>query len=254
MTQLSVVTPTLNAARWLAECCDSVQRQTGAGRIQHVIVDDGSTDSTRQISNVFGCTFVEGPRQGLYAALNVGLDVAEGDLLVVLGADDLLLPGAAAVATEAVRSTGRRWAVGSLQWIDAAGRDLGTIAAPPAWLTPTSLAALGWSLVHTQCAFLTASLWRDVRPFNTEMTSAADYELLIRALALSPFARVSRPLAAFRRHGENTSKSASALAESASLRRRYAPRTGQRLLLALLMKVYVNARNPRWALHKYGRD
>jgi cellulose synthase/poly-beta-1,6-N-acetylglucosamine synthase-like glycosyltransferase len=89
----SFVIPAYNADRWLSQTIYSCRNQTEK-KIEIVIVNDGSTDATREIAEwhakedkrivVYNCT-----NQGRSAARNFGNDKAESDLILVLDADDL---------------------------------------------------------------------------------------------------------------------------------------------------------------------
>ena len=78
---VSVVIPTLNAARYLEECLASVRAQDYAGRVEVVIVDAGSTDETLDIAGRFEVErILENPLKTGEAGKAVGLRAAEGDL------------------------------------------------------------------------------------------------------------------------------------------------------------------------------
>ena len=90
---LSVVIPAFNAGRYLPETLASVQRQRGLDEcsiaLQIIVVDDGSTDDTREVvSGVSGVEYVYQPRAGASAARNAGVQHATGALLAFLDADD----------------------------------------------------------------------------------------------------------------------------------------------------------------------
>ncbi len=76
-------------------CLRSVMAQTWPC-VEHVIVDGGSTDGTLAILERFDqeiACWISEPDNGIYDALNKGIRLASGQAYVVLGCDDLLLPG-----------------------------------------------------------------------------------------------------------------------------------------------------------------
>lgn len=86
---VSVVIPLYNGEKYLAEAIESVLAQTYSS-IELIVVDDGSTDGSADI--VKGYTSVHyyfQPNQGLGAARNRGIDLAQGRFLAFLDADDI---------------------------------------------------------------------------------------------------------------------------------------------------------------------
>jgi glycosyltransferase involved in cell wall biosynthesis len=89
----SVITPTFNRATVLEEAIRSVLDQNDPD-CQHVIVDGGSTDGTREILQRFPhLVWISEPDNGMYEALNKALSLATGDFVIWLNSDDLLAPG-----------------------------------------------------------------------------------------------------------------------------------------------------------------
>lgn len=88
---VSVVVPTHNAARFLAECLTSVFAQTGHQSIEVIVVDDASTDGTCEIASAFdGVRLVRHTvNQGAGAARNAGISQARGEWVAFLDADDI---------------------------------------------------------------------------------------------------------------------------------------------------------------------
>jgi glycosyltransferase involved in cell wall biosynthesis len=93
---LSVVIPTRNRSRLVCEAIESALCQRN-GRVEVIVVDDGSTDDT---PNVLARSFASRihvvrlpQRRGAGAARNAGLRLARGDLVAFLDDDDLWLPG-----------------------------------------------------------------------------------------------------------------------------------------------------------------
>ncbi|MDZ4655869.1 MAG: glycosyltransferase family A protein [Coriobacteriia bacterium] len=95
--RFSVTVPAYNAATTLAETIRSVQAQTFSDW-GLVVVDDGSTDGTRALAESFATAdqrirVVSQENRGSGGAYNTAVRNARADLLVMLSADDLLMPG-----------------------------------------------------------------------------------------------------------------------------------------------------------------
>jgi glycosyltransferase involved in cell wall biosynthesis len=89
---VSVIIPCFNHAKFLAEAIASVHQQTHKNT-EIIVVDDGSSDNTRAVSQSFpDVKYVYQNNQGLSAARNTGILNSNGEYLVFLDADDLLYP------------------------------------------------------------------------------------------------------------------------------------------------------------------
>ena len=95
---VSVVIAAWNAARFLPETLASAVGQTYPNR-EIILVDDGSTDDTRDRIAPWldRIRYFPRPHEGLAAARNFGMAEARGDYLAPLDADDLWLPAKLAV-------------------------------------------------------------------------------------------------------------------------------------------------------------
>ena len=93
MPAVSVIMPAYNVERYLAEAVDSVLAQTYSD-FELVIVDDGSTDSSRCIAEHYRAahpgriTVVAQENRGLAGARNTALRVASGRVFALLDSDD----------------------------------------------------------------------------------------------------------------------------------------------------------------------
>ena len=91
--RISVITPVYNAERFIGSCIRSVIDQTFTSWEQ-IVVDDGSTDATRAISEQVGdprVRYMPLPHRGLAAlaeTYNTALAVARGELIAILEGDD----------------------------------------------------------------------------------------------------------------------------------------------------------------------
>ena len=94
MPTVSVIIPSYNAAEYIAQTLESVLAQT-LSDIEVIVVDDGSTDSTRDVVAEFACkdsrvTLVEQANQFAGVARNNGMAKARGTYLYFLDADDYI--------------------------------------------------------------------------------------------------------------------------------------------------------------------
>ncbi|GAB3820333.1 glycosyltransferase [Pontibacter rugosus] len=87
---VSVVIPCYNHGHHLQEALDSVFRQTYP-HIEIIVVDDGSTDDTKQVAQKnHGVIYYYQANHGPSAARNKGIRYSKGEFLVFLDADDYL--------------------------------------------------------------------------------------------------------------------------------------------------------------------
>lgn len=105
---ISIVIPTYNVAPYVVECLDSVAAQTYRGKIECIIVDDCSTDDTREVINDWfinyrgGITFrfINLPKNGgLANARNEGMKFVNGDYLLFIDSDDAISPDCLEILT-----------------------------------------------------------------------------------------------------------------------------------------------------------
>jgi glycosyltransferase involved in cell wall biosynthesis len=97
-----VLVPAYNAARTIGEALESALSQRPAP-LEVVVSDDGSEDDLGGVLATFGdrVRVVRGPNGGLATARNRAAAVARGQLLALLDADDVWLPGRAAALSAA---------------------------------------------------------------------------------------------------------------------------------------------------------
>lgn len=94
MVKVSVILPAYNSATHIQQTLDSVLSQTGNGSdfsIELIVVDDCSTDGTKELLSVNGIRFLStgrhsgGPNKGR----NIGLEYATGDVICLIDHDDI---------------------------------------------------------------------------------------------------------------------------------------------------------------------
>lgn len=91
--KLSVVTPSLNQGRYLAQCLDSVRAaaaQAAPHQVEHIVVDGGSTDGTVELlRGRDDIRWVSEKDNGQSHAINKGFSMSGGEIFAYLCADDL---------------------------------------------------------------------------------------------------------------------------------------------------------------------
>ena len=94
-TLISIIIPTLNSASDISSTLNSIASQT-LKHIEVIISDGGSSDQTTELSktllNCYGINHVIIERNGasIYASLNLGARIAQGEWIYCLGCDDRL--------------------------------------------------------------------------------------------------------------------------------------------------------------------
>jgi glycosyltransferase involved in cell wall biosynthesis len=91
--RISVIIPTYNRADYLPQAIDSVLQQN-VDDIEIIVVDDGSTDNTREVVAAYGdrVIYLTTDHGGVGHARNVGVTRASGQYLAFLDSDDLFYP------------------------------------------------------------------------------------------------------------------------------------------------------------------
>jgi glycosyltransferase involved in cell wall biosynthesis len=126
---VDVVITNHNYARFLPEAVESACAQTHPG-VHVVVVDDGSTDDSRQVLEELSdrVEVVLKEQGGQASALNAGLERCRGEVLLVLDADDRLRPRAAERVAAAFAADPRLSKVQfPMAIVDADGRPTGEV-------------------------------------------------------------------------------------------------------------------------------
>jgi len=99
---VSVITPVYNGAEYIEELIESVLQQDYPN-IEHLIIDDGSQDDGATVAILRKYPHLRWwtrENKGQYATMNEGFLAAKGEFICFVSADDLLSPGAVAMAME----------------------------------------------------------------------------------------------------------------------------------------------------------
>ena len=95
-SKITIITVTKNSEKYLEENILSVFNQTYKN-YEHIIIDGDSKDKTKNIIEKHKdkiSYFISEPDQGLYFAMNKGIQKATGDIIGILNSDDIYFPNA----------------------------------------------------------------------------------------------------------------------------------------------------------------
>lgn len=205
---VSVIIPTFNRAKYLAESVESVLGQTLPPR-QLIIINDGSTDDTRMILEKYRRTieYIETDNRGKASALNHAMPRISGKYVWIMDDDDVALPDALSRHVEILEQR-RQYGWTYSSFINSTNDSNGRIVPVAEKLLPEFpedefLIRLmeHCFLIHPTIVVRT-SCYREVGPFQADLVRCQDYEMAIRLARRYRSARVVGPTIYHRNHGQ----------------------------------------------------
>ena len=234
---VSIVTPSLDQARYLQESLESVRAQT-YGQIEHIVVDGGSTDATLDIlRQCEGLNWVSERDRGQSHALNKGFAMATGDLFGWLNADDAYVPEAVAEGVAALCQSGAALVYADVTRVDDDGVNPRRIRSRPTFDLWTEL-NLGCG-IYSPAVFFTREAYEAVGGLDETLHMTMDYDLWLRIGRRFPVSRSDAVWGVQRLHGEAKTVRTDPWPERLAVSRRH----GGRIVSPLLIDRYVH--NPR---------
>jgi len=131
LPRLTVITPSLNQAKYLERALRSVLDQNYPD-LEYIVMDGGSTDGSVDILRRYHdrlAHWVSEPDQGQSWAINRAIEHASGEIVAYINSDDYYLPGAFEAALPRFHDPTVRWVAGATEYREVDGR-LDSIAGP----------------------------------------------------------------------------------------------------------------------------
>ena len=210
----SIITVVLNGAKHVEQAITSVLAQSYRN-VEYIVIDGGSTDATLDIIRQYAdridywCSEAD---SGIYHAMNKGLQLARGELIGLLNADDFYEPDALErVAACWQKDRPAIYYGDNLVLQEDLGLTYRRRASLRYWL--------GMSICH-QAMFVHRAIYRQLEGYRTGYRFAADYDFLLRAVnagvALVP---VQACLVNYRDTGRTSLHYTASLAEAKGINR-----------------------------------
>ncbi|WP_251366995.1 glycosyltransferase family 2 protein [Polynucleobacter sp. MG-Unter2-18] len=184
--KISVVTVCYNSAKTLAKALQSVRDQNWP-HVEHIVIDGGSKDTTSEILNRFCSSLayvVSEPDNGIYDAMNKGIQRATGDIVCFLNSDDHYADKTILSRVAARMKKGELDAVfGDVTFFNEGDPDR-TIRHYRS--ASFHLSSLAWGLMPAHPAlFMRREIYSRLGGFKPEYRIAGDFEFIARAFAAS---------------------------------------------------------------------
>lgn len=183
--KLSLITPAYNSAHTLTRTIESVLEQKYPN-LEYIIVDGASTDDTRSIVESYkdklNIIFISEPDNGIYDAMNKGIQKSTGNIIGVLNSDDFFNTSDILSDVEQAFENMKVEAVyGDISYFKT-----DTKKTTRYWKSGTyseSKLNNGWTIPHP-ALFVRKSVYERCGLFRTEYKIAADYEFILRILKI----------------------------------------------------------------------
>jgi glycosyltransferase involved in cell wall biosynthesis len=207
---VSVLIPTFNGERYIAEAIESALAQTIPAH-EIIVVDDGSTDGTEAVVRRFAgkVRYIRQNNKGVSGAYNTGIDAATGTHIAFLEHDDVWLPEKTVIQLAAF----------------AEGNDIGMVFSPVVLIedgVPSKRDHIDPQfgggeysfadffkrnrVLNCSSVMIKRVVLEAVGGFREDLRLAFDYDLWLRVAAEYRIISLSEPLAQYRLHGGNLSR------------------------------------------------
>jgi len=211
---VSVIITCYNHGKYLAKAIESVRSQSYQSS-EVIVVDDGSVDNTREVSQRYpDLTYVYQTNAGLSAARNTGVKHAKGDYLVFLDADDWFLDRALEINVGFLNNDSSAAFV-------AGGYELYYEPEDKTWVVQQDIPGnyygqlLKGNFIGMHATVMYNKWVFEKFQYDTSLRFCEDYDLYLRIARLYPIIYHTELIAVYRKHDNNMSANYSGMMEFA---------------------------------------
>lgn len=193
--EVSVIIPTFNRGGLLLEAVTSVFQQTYQD-YELIVVDDGSTDATREILKPYSdrLRYFFQENRGVSPARNVGIQKARGRWLAFLDSDDLWLPEKLERQTAFLAGHPEALVCQTQEVWVRRGKRVNPRKRHQKFSGDIFAPSLKLCLVSPSAVMIRKDLLNAVGPFDETMPACEDYDLWLRISARHPIFLLDEPL------------------------------------------------------------
>lgn len=201
---VSVVIPCYNHGNFLGETIESVLQQSYSN-IEIIVVDDGSTDNTKNVASRYPqVKYIFQENQGLSAARNAGVKQCKGDFVVFSDADDLLLSHALEYNITILQADPKlAFVSGAYELINTDKTKITDVVRPV--IADHYLTLLKYNYIGMHGTLMYRRWVFDEFLFDVSLRACEDYDMYLRIARKFPVHHHTNILTAYRMHATNMS-------------------------------------------------
>ena len=196
--RFSIVTISYNQGKYLEECINSVLSQSYKN-FEYIVVDDGSTDNSREIILKYKnkLKYIFKKNTGPADSLNAGFNLANGEIFYYINSDDYILKDSLKIADELFHSNSKSDVIYGNGYIIDENSNL----KKRMFSNHFSISRFKYvrAIICQQATFIRKEAFQEVNGFNITNDKSWDYEIFIDIyLNKKKFLKVNNFLGAFR--------------------------------------------------------
>lgn len=174
---VTIITVCWNSAKTIEQTFKSVRDQTYPN-IEYVVVDGGSTDGTVDLLKAHEDLidyYVSEPDDGLYHAMNKGIELAQGDHILILNSDDWYVTDTVEALVAAIGYSGCDFVSALERHVNTKGQI--TMLSPVMHFDHSIYLRAS---IHHETMLVPSHIYDQIGPYNTDYRIVGDLDLMIR--------------------------------------------------------------------------
>ena len=201
---VSVIMPVYNGERYISQAIESILNQTLSG-FELIVVNDGSTDSTREIlSKYSSIRVINQENQGVAVASNNGIAVAKGKYIARLDADDIAFTDRLEKQINVLEMNPKIGILGSSAIIiNSDNRNWGRQKMPSTDSEIRWMSLFKSPFIHSSVVFRNELIEGILQVYDQKFAPSDDYDLWVRLLQNTRGTNLLEPTVKYRVHPTN---------------------------------------------------